>query len=69
MNKLSQKPVVLVVEDELYVRESLTAYLDDIGYSVLEAKNGQIGLEMFRSNQPDIVITDLRMPVMDGLPW
>lgn len=62
----SQKPTVLVVEDELYVRESLTAYLDDIGYSVLEAKNGQIGLEMFRSNQPDIVMTDLRMPVMDG---
>jgi len=62
----SQKPTVLVVEDELYVRESLTAYLDDIGYSVLEAKNGQIGLEMFRCCQPDIVMTDLRMPVMDG---
>ena len=59
-------PTILVVEDEKYVRESLTAYLGDIGYQVLEAENGQIGLELFRSQCPDIVMTDLRMPVMDG---
>lgn len=58
--------VILVIEDERYVRESLTAYLDDIGYQVLAAENGQVGLELFRSRQPDIVMTDLRMPVMDG---
>jgi DNA-binding NtrC family response regulator len=57
---------ILVVEDELYVRESLTAYLDDIGYRVLAAENGRSGLELFRSQQPDIVMTDLRMPEMDG---
>ena len=63
----SQKqPTILVVEDELYVRESLTAYLDDLGYQVLVAENGRIGLELFLSNHPDIVMTDLRMPVMDG---
>ena len=61
-----KQPTILVVEDERYVRESLTAYLDDIGYRVLSAENGQIGLEQFRSQQPDIVMTDLRMPVMDG---
>ncbi len=61
-----QKPTVLVVEDEHYVRESLTAYLDDIGYRVLTAENGRSGLELFRSRRPDIVMTDLRMPVMDG---
>ena len=59
-------PVVLVVEDEQYVRESLTAYLDDIGFRVLAAENGRSGLELFRSMRPDIVMTDLRMPVMDG---
>ena len=62
----SQYPTILVVEDEKYVRESLTAYLADIGYRVLEAENGLIGLELFRSRRPDIVMTDLRMPVMDG---
>lgn len=62
----NQKLTILVVEDEHYVRESLKAYLDDIGYRVLEAENGRIGLEMIRSEPPDLVITDLRMPVMDG---
>jgi len=57
---------VLIVEDELYVRESLKAYLEDVGYQVITAENGRIGLEMFRSRQPDVVMTDLRMPVMDG---
>lgn len=62
----TRQPTILVVEDEDYVRGSLTAYLDDIGYRVLEAENGRIGLELFRSLRPDIVVTDLRMPVMDG---
>ncbi len=67
MNTFTVKqPTILVVEDEQYVRESLTAYLDDIGYLVLEAENGRIGLELFYSRRPDIVLTDLRMPVMDG---
>jgi DNA-binding NtrC family response regulator len=61
-----KRPTILVVDDEIYVRESLTAYLDDIGYHVLEAENGKVGLELFRSSKPDIVMTDLRMPVMDG---
>ena len=59
-------PVILVVEDERYVRESLTAYLNDIGFRVLTAENGLEGVELFRSRRPDIVMTDLRMPVMDG---
>lgn len=63
---LRQKPVILVADDEKYVRESLTAYLDDIGYCTLEAENGREGLEMFRQHSPDLVITDLRMPVLDG---
>lgn len=62
----TQPATVLVVEDEQYVRESLTAYLDDLGYQVLAAENGLVGLELFRGRQPDIVMTDLRMPVMDG---
>ncbi|MDD2540653.1 MAG: sigma-54 dependent transcriptional regulator [Desulfuromonadaceae bacterium] len=69
MNKIisaHNQLTILVVEDEQYVRESLTAYLDDIGFRVLVAENGRRGLELFRSENPDIVMTDLRMPVMDG---
>ena len=61
-----KKPTILVVEDERYVRASLAAYLSDIGYKVFEAENGQVALELFRCQSPDIVMTDLRMPVMDG---
>lgn len=61
-----QKPTILVVDDEQYVRDSLTAYLDDIGYHILEAANGKDALELFRRRKPDLVITDLRMPLMDG---
>ena len=62
----TQPPSILVVEDEQYVRDSLTAYLDDIGFRVLAAENGRSGLELFHREAPDIVMTDLRMPVMDG---
>lgn len=62
----TRQPTILVVEDEQYVRESLTAFLDDIGFRVQEAENGRIGLELFRKHRPDVVMTDLRMPVMDG---
>jgi len=62
----AKQTTILVVEDEHYVRESLTVYLDDVGYRVLAAENGQRGLELFRLETPDIVMTDLRMPVMDG---
>ncbi len=66
ITKRTGQTTVLVVEDELYVRESLKAYLEDVGYQVITAENGQVGLEMFRSRHPDIIMTDLRMPVMDG---
>lgn len=60
------KNSVLVIDDEYIVRSSLAAYLDDIGYTVFEAGNGAEGLEAVRSHAPDLVLTDLRMPVMDG---
>ena len=65
LDSIHQK-TILVVEDEQYIRESLTAYLDDIGYQVMTAENGRSGLELFLRQRPDIVMTDLRMPVMDG---
>ncbi len=58
---------VLTIDDEPVVRESIAAYLGDSGFTVLEAKNGREGLEVFHSKKPDIILVDLRMPEVDGL--
>lgn len=58
---------LLIIEDEEAVRCGIEAYFSDSGYSTITADNGLIGVELFRLHQPDIVFTDLRMPVMGGL--
>ncbi|MCX4029036.1 response regulator [Endozoicomonas sp. SM1973] len=58
---------LLVIDDETTVRESVVAYLEDSGFTILEAGNGAHGLEVFDQHQPDLVICDLRMPKLDGL--
>jgi CheY-like chemotaxis protein len=60
---------VLVIEDDASFRRTLTAFLEDSGYQVAEAANGQEGLDCFERQKPDIVVTDLRMPVMDGFEF
>lgn len=59
--------MVLIVDDENMIRRNLRALLEDLGYSVSEAANGREGLDVFDRERPDLVLTDLRMPVMDGL--
>jgi CheY-like chemotaxis protein len=60
--------VVLVVDDDRDVRESLSNLLAAEGYSVLEADNGQNALELLEggSHFPRVILLDLAMPVMDG---
>ncbi|MBF8779164.1 two-component system response regulator RssB [Pseudomonas fulva] len=58
---------LLIIDDDDVVRASLAAYLEDSGFDVLQASNGQQGLEVFEQHQPDLVICDLRMPQMGGL--
>lgn len=58
---------VLTIDDDRLVRESISAYLEDSGYAILEASSGQDGLRQFREHAPDIVLCDLRMPDLDGL--
>ena len=57
---------ILVIDDELTSREILGVSLTQEGYTVFMAKNGQEGIAIFDREQPDIVITDILMPVMDG---
>ncbi|MCK5162136.1 MAG: hybrid sensor histidine kinase/response regulator [Desulfobacula sp.] len=58
---------ILVVDDEEDIRDVLEIVLKDIGYTVFLAENGEKALEIFQSESPDIVITDIKMPVMDGI--
>ena len=65
---MSVKPSrILTIDDEPLVREILTAYLEDSGFVVSEAGDGQTGIEAIRREQPDLVLCDLRMPGVDGL--
>ena len=57
---------VLIVEDDHNIAELLQMYLEKEGYSVTVAGDGGQGLAKFRSIQPDLVLLDVMMPVMDG---
>lgn len=61
------KRKLLLIDDDRLVRESISAYLEDSGFAVIECDEGPRGLELFVSEQPDLVLSDLRMPGMDGL--
>ncbi len=61
------KCTVLVVEDEDSTRMQLARVIRKEGYDVIEAENGRVGLEMFGTKLPDIVVTDIMMPSIDGL--
>ena len=58
---------ILIIEDHTSVRTLLARVLEDAGYQVCEAANGRQGLERFRAQPVDLVITDLEMPEMTGL--
>jgi len=57
---------ILCVEDEKPVRDLIVEELNDAGLRTLEAENGRHGLEMILKHRPDIVISDITMPEMDG---
>ena len=58
---------ILIIDDEESVRALLRLALETAGYEVTEAVNGRQGLERYRQRQEDLVITDIAMPVMNGL--
>jgi len=63
----SKKIKILTIDDEYIIRETISDYLEDKGYDIVEAENGRIGIEVFKAEKPDLVLVDLRMPEMDGL--
>ena len=61
------KETILVIDDNAALLESLQGYLEDRDYRVLTAENGRAGLEKLEAEKPDLVLTDLRMPEVDGI--
>ncbi|WP_296175833.1 response regulator, partial [uncultured Brevundimonas sp.] len=57
---------VLTVDDSRTMRDMLMLALKDAGYRVVQAEDGVHGLEVLQAERPDIVITDINMPRMDG---
>ena len=57
---------VLIVEDDSNIAELLNLYLEKEGFEPLVAKDGGKGVEQFRAFQPDLVLLDIMLPVMDG---
>lgn len=57
---------ILVIEDEVDLREAMMDALNEEGYQVTGAENGQVGLEVAFREHPDMILLDLMMPVMDG---
>jgi CheY-like chemotaxis protein len=60
-------PRILVVDDALDVRQIHKRYLDGAGMEVFTAENGTLALDAARRAVPDVIVTDVDMPVMDGL--
>jgi DNA-binding response OmpR family regulator len=58
---------VLIVDDEEPIRDMLAMFVTGEGFLTLQARDGEEGLALFRQERPAIVITDVRMPRMDGL--
>jgi two-component system, chemotaxis family, chemotaxis protein CheY len=58
--------IVLIVDDSASVRRQLRRALESDGYSVVEAENGQRGIDAVNEGPVDLMIVDVNMPVMDG---
>jgi DNA-binding response OmpR family regulator len=58
---------ILYVEDNDFIREEAIEYLSLLYTNILEASNGQEALDIYASSKPDIIITDIEMPIINGL--
>ena len=60
---------ILVIDDEPNIRESISVLLEEKGYEVQTAENGREGVKELDSFQPDLVLTDISMPDMEGIEF
>jgi len=67
LKKIAANRSVLCVEDETLAREAMVEVLSRYFANVMEAENGEVGLSLYKEHAFDVVISDLTMPVMNGL--
>ncbi len=67
MNAAQADNLILVVDDDLDICETVASLLESQGYRVAEARNGAEALEIIDASVPAVVLLDLRMPVMGGI--
>jgi CheY-like chemotaxis protein len=65
-NRTDDRPLVLIVDDDFAVRESLASAMQAFGFRTSTAGNGAEGLTALEAEAPSAIITDLHMPEMDG---
>ena len=58
---------ILIAEDETIIRLDLRGALESSGYDVQESRDGAEAVELAREWQPDLVVLDVKMPVLDGI--
>jgi CheY-like chemotaxis protein len=58
--------IALIVDDSMLIRHTVCRFLEERGFSVESASNGQEALEALERVNPDLIITDMQMPKMDG---
>ncbi len=64
---MADGPTVLVIDDDVLVRRAFSRCLEQIGFAVDQAENGEAAVRLIRQEEPELVLCDLRMPGMDGL--
>jgi CheY-like chemotaxis protein len=62
-------PTVMVIDDDLDIREIITEILTDAGYEVVPSSNGVDALDKLRTVTPSLILLDLNMPIMDGVAF
>ncbi len=58
---------ILIIDDDPTLQTLFSQFLEEEGYEILQAENGKKGIAIIKSQHPDVVITDIMMPEMDGL--
>ena len=64
---MNSKPRLMVVDDESGHRQMIRAVMEDEGYQVYEAENGRKCLDLLKKNPVDVILLDMKMPVLDGM--
>jgi diguanylate cyclase (GGDEF)-like protein len=65
--EFTMKETILIIEDEADILALLSSLLESEGYHIITACNGRDGLDKFQEHSPDLILADVRMPIMDGI--